>query len=93
VPRQREQPHAPGARAGAGGEDALRPQLHEFGIIAAQGRIGSNNLVRLVLDTEIQRIPELAREAMTMLISQLKENVGRLRALEAGIVEQCFQVA
>jgi transposase len=68
--------------------NALRAQLHEFGIIAAQGRIGLGDLVALVLDTENQRIPELAREAMTMLISQLKENVGRLRALEARIVEQ-----
>jgi transposase len=68
--------------------NALRAQLHEFGIIAAQGRVGLGDLVTLVLDTENRCIPELAREAMTMLISQLKESIGRLRALEARIIEQ-----
>jgi len=57
--------------------NALRAQLHEFGIIAAQGRIGLGDLLTPVLDTENQCIPELAREAMTVLIAQLKDIVGR----------------
>jgi transposase len=68
--------------------NALRAQLHEFGIIAAQGRTGLGELVRLVLDTESQCIPELAREAMSMLIAQLKEIIRRLRILETRIVER-----
>jgi transposase len=37
--------------------NALRGQLHEFGIIAAQGRTGLGAPVRLVLDREINASP------------------------------------
>jgi transposase len=67
--------------------NALRAQLHEFGIIAAQGRNGLSELIRLVLEPPSERIPELARAAMMIVVEQLKDLVSRLRSLEARILE------
>ncbi len=69
--------------------NALRGQLHEFGIVAAQGRIGLGDLVTLVIDLENQCIPDLATETVTLLShSSRKSLVGSERprpGLSSGI--------
>lgn len=67
--------------------NALRAQLHEFGIVAAQGRSGLSELIRLVIATPNHSIPELARDAMTTIVDQLKNLVSQLRSIESKIVE------
>src|SRR5512139_2371266 len=42
--------------------NALRAQLHEFGITAAQGRTGLAELIRLIDECPSQGLPELARD-------------------------------
>lgn len=66
--------------------NAVRAQLGEFGVTAPQGRTGLADLVRQVGGAE-NRLPSLAREAMLLLIGQLKEAMCRLTALEQRIVE------
>ncbi len=57
--------------------NALRAQLGEFGIAAPQGRTGLAQLLRDVGAAETQ-LPSLAREAMLLLIGQLREATSRL---------------
>jgi transposase len=65
--------------------NALRARLNEFGVIAAQGRGGLGELLRLVTGDPVPGVPDLARETMAVLAGQLGDVVARLRALEARI--------
>jgi hypothetical protein len=53
--------------------NSLRGQLGELGIVAPQGRTGLAELVRLVSDEQVH-LPALVRDAMLLLVSQLKGN-------------------
>jgi len=66
--------------------NALRAQLGEFGIAAPQGRTGLAQLLRDVGAAETQ-LPSLAREAMLLLIGQLREATSRLAAVEQQILK------
>jgi transposase len=66
--------------------NALRAQLNEFGVIAAQGRGGLGDLLKLVTEAAVPGVPGLAREAMALLAGQLGDVAARLRALEMRIV-------
>lgn len=66
--------------------NALRAQLGEFGIAAPQGRTGLAQLLRDVGAAETQ-LPSLAREAMLLLIGQLREATSRLAAVEHQILK------
>jgi transposase len=63
--------------------NSLRGQLGELGIIAPQGRTGLADLVKLVSD---KNVPALVRDAMLLLVSQLKETVFRVTVLDQKIV-------
>lgn len=65
--------------------NALRAQLSEFGVIAPRGRTGLADLVEHV-DATTNRLPNLARSAMLLLIDQLKEAMGRLGMLDRQIL-------
>jgi transposase len=67
--------------------NALRAQLSEFGVVAAQGRGGLGDLLRLVAGVPVPGVPDLAREVMAVLAGQLGDVVGRLRALETRIAQ------
>ena len=66
--------------------NALRAHLHELGIIAAQGGKGLKELIALVNDKTIPMIPDLAREAMILLVSQLDKLADHLRVVEKTIL-------
>ena len=66
--------------------NALRAQLAEFGVIAAQGRTGLADLVKLVTGPATPVIPDLARIAMAVLVGQLKELMQQISAVEAEIL-------
>jgi transposase len=65
--------------------NSLRGQLGELGIIAPQGRTGLAELVRLVSDEKVH-LPALVRDAMLLLVSQLKETVSRITVMDQRIV-------
>jgi transposase len=60
--------------------NAIRAHLAEFGIVAAVGRKGVEQLLAVVTDSSDQRVPELARACVAALGAQL-------RGLKAQILE------
>jgi transposase len=64
--------------------NALRAQLTEFGIVAAQGRTGLADLAKLI--TAPSAIPALARTALTVIVGQLQELTNQIRTVEMEIV-------
>jgi transposase len=60
--------------------NSIRAYLAEFGIVAPVGRRGVEQLLQIVADTADRRLPEVARECLAALGSQL-------RALKAQILE------
>src|SRR4051812_4996362 len=53
--------------------NALRSHLAEFGVVAAQRRIGLRELLAVVADDEDRRIPPLARELLVSLVGHLRD--------------------
>ncbi len=51
--------------------NALRAHLAEFGIIAAIGRLGIEQLLQVVADPKDRRLPAGARTSLKMLVAQL----------------------
>jgi transposase len=66
--------------------NALRAQLNEFGIVAAQGRTGLADLMKVVTGPETSDIPDLARGAMALLVEQLQELKSRVKVVETEIL-------
>ena len=52
--------------------NAIRAHLAEFGIVAGVGRNGMSALLELIAEGEDQRVPELARECLATLATQLE---------------------
>jgi transposase len=52
--------------------NAIRAHLAEFGIVAPVGRIGVDQLLKVVADTKDKRIPDVARACLAALGSQLQ---------------------
>ena len=65
--------------------NALRGHLAEFGIIARQGRGGTDELLALVEGSEEGLMPELARTALLMLVGQLRELRVKINEIEREI--------
>ncbi len=51
--------------------NAIRAHLAEFGIVAGVGRSGMSALLQLIAEGEDERVPELARDALGALATQL----------------------
>ena len=66
--------------------NAMRAQLNEFGVVAAQGRTGFSGLAKIIAGEAQADIPDLARDAMALLLGQLEELMARIRAVEMKIV-------
>lgn len=64
--------------------NSLRAQLAEFGVVAAQGRTGLAELVKLVTGPA-PSVPDLARIAMAELVGQLQDLASRIRTIERQI--------
>lgn len=62
--------------------NALRGHCTEFGIIAAQGLSNAAKLIEIVDDKNDDRLPDLAREALGFLVSQLRGVQGQIAGLE-----------
>jgi len=52
--------------------NAIRAHLAEFGIVAGVGRSGMSALLQLIAEGEDERVPELARDALGALTTQLE---------------------
>lgn len=62
--------------------NALRGHCAEFGIIAARGACNIGKLIEVIDDPEDHRLPDLARQALGHLVSQLRMLQGQIAALE-----------
>ncbi len=60
--------------------NSLRAQLAEFGVIAAQGRTGLADLLKLVAGPSVSNVPALVRVAMAELMGQLQELTVRIKS-------------
>ena len=66
--------------------NALRGHCAEFGLIAAQGISKATDLIRIIDDPEDTRLPNLAREALGLLVEQLNALQARIKALETELL-------
>lgn len=66
--------------------NALRGHLAELGLTAAQGLHKIAALVAVVRNGSDERVPEVARQVLMLLASQIDEVDGRIVALEAQIL-------
>ncbi len=66
--------------------NALRAHMAEFGIIAPQGLRNVEDLVR-ELAHEQERLPELARSILRMVVEQLRDTVMRVREIEVRLAK------
>ena len=66
--------------------NALRGHCAELGLIVAQGPSKVEELVAIIEDPDDGRLPPLAREALGMLVEQLRSAQARIKALEATLL-------
>ncbi len=66
--------------------NALRGHLAEFGLTAAQGFHKIAALVAVIRNGSDERVPEVARQVLMLIASQIDEVDGRVIALEAQIL-------
>ncbi len=66
--------------------NALRGHCGEFGIVVAQGASKVTALIEMIEDPEDERLPTLAREALGMLVEQLRSAQARIKQLEATLL-------
>lgn len=64
----------------------LRGLMAEFGIVAAQGRRGFNELLAILAEEDDQRIPSPLREALVLTAKALRDVEDRLTAIERQLV-------
>jgi transposase len=62
--------------------NALRGHCSEFGIVAAKGACNAGRLIEVIKDRNDERIPDLAREALLLLVGQLRAAQARIAELE-----------
>jgi transposase len=62
--------------------NALRAHLAEFGIVAAQGLLGLNELLAIVADETDARLPSLAREVLAELAAQIRSCQAAIAGLD-----------
>jgi transposase len=66
--------------------NSLRALLAEFGIVAAHGRTGLADLLKLVTGSTVTSIPKLAHAAISELIGQLQDITSRIKTIEKEIM-------
>jgi len=66
--------------------NALRGHLAELGVVAAQGRRKITALIDVVCDEGDLRLPPMARQALTVLVAQMRDLQIRIKALERALL-------
>lgn len=66
--------------------NALRAHMAEFGIVEKLGLAGTMRLADVVGDQEDARLPDLARDALALIIEQLRAAIERIAALKPEIM-------
>lgn len=66
--------------------NALRGHMAEFGIVEKLGLAGTMRLAEVVGDRADPRLPDLARDALTLIIEQLQAVIERIGALKREIM-------
>ena len=66
--------------------NALRGHLAEFGLIEAQGLHKVAGLIAIVMDEKDERVPDMARQVLKMIIDQIEEIQTRIAALETQVL-------
>jgi transposase len=66
--------------------NALRGHLAELGIIAAQGRRKVATLIEIVCDESDERLLPVARQALAVLVAQMRDLQIRIKALERALL-------
>jgi len=61
--------------------NAIRGHCAEFGLVAAQGVSGSRDLVERIRQADSAVLPDMAKDAMVLLVEQLHALVGQIQAL------------
>ena len=62
--------------------NALRAHLAEFGVIAPQGLRNISKLIAIIRDENDARLPDLARQVLQVLATQMEQLEGAIAALE-----------
>ena len=70
--------------------NSLRAHMAEFGIIAPQGLRHVEGLIKY-LAHEQERLPELARAILRMIVDQLHDTMGRVRQIELRLTKWHWQ--
>src|SRR5437588_477976 len=66
--------------------NALRGHLAEFGLVEAQGLHKMARLIAIVMDEMDARVPDIARQVLKVIISQIEEIQTRIAGLEAQVL-------
>lgn len=66
--------------------NALRAHLAEFGIVAPQGIGNVSRLAAVVADESDERVPSLARTALSAIVAQLRDLGAKIKGIESEIV-------
>jgi transposase len=66
--------------------NALRGHLGEFGIVVVQGARSLAKLIAIRADTDDKRGPPLTREALSLLVEQLRTTKSKLGELERDLL-------
>jgi transposase len=66
--------------------NALRGHLAEFGLVEAQGLHKVARLIAIVMDEMDARVPDIARQVLKMIVSQIEEIQTRIAGLETQVL-------
>jgi transposase len=66
--------------------NALRAHMAEFGIIAPQGLCHAEDLAKKIAHQQ-ERLPDLARSILQMVVDQLNDTMGRVREIERRLAQ------
>jgi transposase len=66
--------------------NALRGHLAEFGLVEAQGLHKMARLIAIVMDEMDARVPDIARQVLKMIVSQIEEIQTRIAGLETQVL-------
>lgn len=66
--------------------NTIRAHLAEFGVVAPIGRLGLDRLIELVEAGEDNRVPDLAKQCLSLLIDQYRRLQGQILELDRRIL-------
>jgi transposase len=66
--------------------NALRGHMSEFGVVSPRGLLGMEDLARIVMDREDDRLPIAARAALALLVAQIEATSAELSKIDAALL-------